>query len=244
MNEDAFEFFPCLIDDKPASVYVNMRFESERPEGADCRYQIGIRMRDAGPHGIGTLAEAEALNAFEEAAIAQLATHGLFYVGRDRSNGIWEITFYGPAGHDADVHSAAAAIDRPCDVSSRHDADWRYYVEILLPDEERLQWISDRRVVTILREQGDKASTPRRVDHWAFFATAEARDAFVAAVSASGFALENATTDAEAKLGFGAHVYRTDPVELDHIHDVVMMLFDAATAHGGRYDGWETSIER
>jgi hypothetical protein len=244
VSEDAFEFFPCLIDGKPASIYVNVRFDGERPEGADCRYQIGIHMRDAGPHGIGTVDEAEALNAFEETAIAELATHGLFYVGRDRCAGLWEITFYGPAGHEADVRASAASIDRPCEVTSRLDPEWRYYAEILLPDEERLQWISDRRVVTVLREAGDNPSTPRRVDHWAYFPTAEARDAFVGAVSAYDFELESATDDGKGKRTFGAHVYRTDPVELDHIHDVVMALFDAAEQHGGEYDGWETSIER
>jgi hypothetical protein len=244
VSEDAFEFYPSLIDHKPASICVNVRFEAEHPEGADTRYQISIRMRDPGPHGIGTVDEARALNAFEESAIAQLATHDLFYVGRERCDGLWEITFYGPAGREADVRSAAAAIDRPCEVLIRLDADWRYYVEILLPDEERYQWISDRRIVTILREQGDSGSTPRRVDHWAYFPTAEARDAFVATVNADGFELDGATSDGKGQRTYGAHVYRTVPVELDHIHDVVMALFDAAAQHGGEYDGWETSIER
>ena len=245
MSEDAFEFYPCLIDGKPASIFVNVRFEAAHPEGADTRYQIGIRMRDAGPHGIGTADEAEALNAFEEKLIAELAAQGLLYAGRVRSDGIWEITFYGPADREAIVHAAAAAVpDHSFDVLFQRDVEWQYYVELLLPDAERLQWISDRRLVTVLREQGDVATTPRRVDHWAYFATADARDAFVVTAIANGFVLEEASSDPEHERPFGAQVYRTDPVELDHIHDVVMILVDAAEEHGGDYDGWETSIER
>ena len=37
---------------------------------------------------------------------------------------------------------------------------------------------------------------------------------------------------------FCAQVFRTDPTELDHIHEVAMSLLDAAARHGGAYDGW------
>jgi hypothetical protein len=96
----------------------------------------------------------------------------------------------------------------------------------------------------VLGEAGDNHATPRRVDHWAYFDNADKRDAFVAAATAQGFELEEAEHDEEAELPFGAWVYRTDPIDLDHIHGVVMTLFDAAVINGGGYDGWETSIER
>jgi regulator of RNase E activity RraB len=242
---DAFEFYPCLIDGAPASIYLNMRFEDARIEGADTRYQIGIQMRDAGPHGAGTAEEADLLNAFEEEAIEQLAARGLVYAGRVRSQGMWEITFYGPAGHDDDVRGVTTEVNnREVAVHVYRDAEWQYYVELLLPDAERRQWIEDRRLAQVLREQGDNPATPRRVDHWAYFASTETRDAFVTDVVAKGFALEEALRASEGERPFGAQVYRTDITELDHIHDVVMTLVDAAEAHGGDYDGWETSIER
>jgi hypothetical protein len=152
---------------------------------------------------------------------------------------------YGPAGHVEALHAIVRdrVGDRRIEVRSAADPTWIYYSE-LLPDAERRQWMDDRRLVQILHEQGDVLVTPRRVDHWAYFATAADRDAFVAEVSSHGFALEEAThEDDYAERPFSAWVHRTDPIELDHIHDVVMILVDAARAHAGVYDGWETSIE-
>lgn len=244
--EDDFDFYPCLVDGAPASIYLNLRFEREPPPGADTRYTVTIQMRDAGPFGVGTAAEADDLSACEEALIARAAELGLVYVGRIRNRGTWEMTFHGPAGH-AEILRATAAQrvgDRHVDAGSEPDPDWRYYRELLLPDAERRQWMDDRRLVQILSEQGDALTTPRRVDHWAYFPSAQARDAFVAAAAAAGFTLERASEDPGRDHPFGAQVSRIDPIELDHIHDAVMILVDAADAHGGDYDRWVTSIER
>lgn len=239
---DAFDFYPCLVDGKPASIYVNLGFEDERPAGADVRYSVEIAMRDPGPHGAGTADEAEVLNAFEEAAIEALRAHGLFYAGRVRTQGSWEIAFYGPLGRLAHVEALGAPGPRRVQVRQDADPGWRYYHELLLPDAERKQWMDDRRLVQILEEQGDRLITPRAVDHWAYFPSAAQRDAFVERVRALGFAAEAEGDDGGSK--HGARATRTDPIELDHIHDVVMLLVDAAEACGGEYDGWETSIER
>lgn len=244
---DAYEFYPCLVDDAPASIYVNLRFEQEPLAGADTHYGVTIQMLEPGPYGIGTADEGDAVNAIEETLIAQVRERGLVYVGRLRSRGEWEVTFYGADGHletlraiarDASVGGRRAA------ARSQHDRDWTYYRELLLPDAERRQWMDDRRLVQVLRDQGDALRTPRRVDHRAHFASAQARDAFVAAITGKGFALEVASQDEARERPFGAHVFRTDCIELDHIHDVVMTVVDAAILHGGEYGGWTTSIER
>src|SRR6476659_4686959 len=120
---DAFDFYPCLVDGAPASIYLNLRFEHERPAGADTRYSVAIRMADAGPHGAGTAEEADALNAFEEKTIERLATRGLVYVGRLRSEGTWEITFYGPPDREEHVREGAREMtDRTIDVTWVRDA--------------------------------------------------------------------------------------------------------------------------
>jgi len=244
VSEDAYDFYPCLVDKAPASIYVNLGYQDDRPAAANTRYWVEITMLETGPHGIGTADEAEVLNALEEAAIARVATLDLIYVGRIRHRGTWEMIFYGPEGHLGAIEEVAntAAPTRRVETGSRSDPDWSYYRELLLPDAERKQWMDDRRLVQIFREQGDRLTTPRRVDHWASFATAQERDAFVADATRSGFELEPAALD-EGDPPFEAQLFRVDPIELDQIHDVVMILVDAATKHGGVYDGWETSIE-
>jgi hypothetical protein len=238
--DDAYEFYPCLVDGAPASIYLNMRFEHDPQPQATTAYWIAVRMNDTGAYAIGTAAEAELLNAFEESAIERLATAGLVYAGRVRTSGMWEITFYGPPGHVDDVRAVTGSLaDHRAEVRSAPDAAWDYYRDFLLPDAERRQWIDDRRLVQVLADQGDRLTTPRRVDHWASFATAGQRDAFVAALEPHGFIADHAETDGR----FEAQVHRIDPIELDHIHDVVMLVVDAALENGGTYDGWETGIE-
>jgi hypothetical protein len=240
---DQYEFYPCLVDGAPASIYLNLRYEDE-PRTETTAYWLAVKMLDEGEHGIGTAEEGELLNAIEEAVIARASVAGLVYVGRVRTRGIWEMTFYGPAGRLDVIRGAAKdlAIGRKTEAHSKTDAAWSYYRELLLPDAERRQWMDDRRLVQVLKEQGDALVTPRRVDHWAYFPSAAARDAFVDAAGKQGF--EHDADDDQTAGRFGAHVFRTDPIELDHVHDVVMLLVDAAHAQGGEYDGWETSIER
>jgi hypothetical protein len=235
-SDDDFDFYPCIVDGSPASIYVNMRFEAARPATHDTRYTVAILMRDPGDHGIGTADEAAALDLVEEALMARAFVLGLTYVGRLRSRGVWEVTFYGPRGHLAPLRTLATerAGDRRVAAIMNPEAAWTYYRELLLPDAERRQWMDDRRMVQILREQGDVLSTPRRVDHRLSFPDATAHDAFITVAVAAGF-----TVDVD---GLVVRVYRIDPIELDHIHDVVMILVDAATPLGGRYECWTSAI--
>lgn len=242
-SDDAFELYPCLVDAAPASIYVNLRFEHGDPRpGDDIRYTIAVRMREHGEHGIGTSEEGEAVNAIEERVIEVAARHAVSYVGRLRTRGVWETVLYGPPGQLEALQAAATerAADRRVDARGVPDAGWTYYRELLLPDAERRQWIDDRRMVDILGEQGDHLVTPRRVDHRLAFPTDAARLAFLAAVKPLGFEADPRADTA----GHSAHVHRVDPIELDHIHDVVMSLADAAATHGGSYERWEAAITR
>jgi hypothetical protein len=245
--DDAFEFYPCLIDGAPASIYVNLRYEGVTPPTtADTRYSVTVRMTDRGPHGIGTAEEGEALDATEQSVIGRAEEAGLVYVGRTRSRGEWEMTFYGATGEADRLRDAVAAhaAARTTEVTTDYDPAWRYYAELLLPDAERKRWMDDRRMVDILTEQGTDVSQPRRVDHRASFSTEQARDAFVEAAVREGFTHEPRPVLRESSVErrFNAQVFRVDRIELDHIHDVVMTLVDAAATHGGVYDGWTAGI--
>ena len=239
---DEFDFYPCLVDGAPASIYVNLRYEHETPSTDDTLYTVAIRMRERGEHGIGTAEESADLALVEDAVIMAATARAITYVGRLRTAGIWEIVLYGPAGLAGPLRTTATnyAGDRRHEVRDLLDASWDYYRELLLPDAERRQWMDDRRMVQILSEQGDNLAIPRRVEHRLFFPTPAARDAFVAA---TGFTLDSTDDAAEGDLPFRADVYRVDPIDLEHIHEVVMTLVDAALANSGRYDRWLAGIK-
>lgn len=235
-TEDDLDFYPCLVDGAPASIYVNLRFEASPPPTHDTRYTIAIVLREAGEHGIGTAAETAALDLVEADLMARAFALGLVYVGRLRTRGIWEITFYGPRGHLDPLRARAVdrAGERRIAAMMKPEPAWTYYRELLLPDAERRQWMDDRRMVQVLKEQGDRLAAPRRVDHRVVFPDAAARDAFVPAAVAAGFTVETRE--------LAVHAHRLDAIELDHIHDVVMILVDAAVPLGGRYERWVAGI--
>ena len=246
MSDDGeWEFYPCVVDHRPASIFVNLSHEHARPTSStSTRYWLRIQLSDAAPHGMGASSEADALFPPEDAITASVVDVGLLFVGRLRSNGSWDLTFYGPAGRDDALNAIAREADlggRSFVTGSKPDPEWTYYREFLLPDAERRQWMQDRRVVEAFEEHGDVHSIPRRVDHWAYFRAPTWRRAFVRDASEQGFTLEGTS---DAPHNFGVQVFRTDSVELDHIHQVVMTLFKLADHHGGYYDGWEAPVEK
>jgi hypothetical protein len=244
--DDDWDFYPCRIDDYAASIVLNLRYAgAEPPAAATTLYRVRLAMREPDEHGMGTAAEATAMNAYE-ADVARRAEEGeLLYVARVRSRADWELVFYGAPDRAAALQAVRDVfVDRRTEVDVRPDPDWGYYREFLLPDDERRRWMHDRRLVEVLAREGDALTTPRRVDHWAHFRTAEARDGFVQAALKAGFELQRAAEVSGKPLPFGAQVFRIDAVELEHIHDVVMQLVELAADAGGDYEGWESAVVR
>ncbi|HEY5946791.1 MAG TPA: DUF695 domain-containing protein [Kofleriaceae bacterium] len=236
-----WDFYQCQIDDAPASIFLDLRFEHEtRPPHATTLFRIRVQMLDPDEHGMGTASEATAFNALEDDVVTRATAAQLSYVGRIRSGAIWELVFYGgPEAKDALEVLRKVFVDRRTYVDMRPDPDWGYYRDFLLPDDERREWMEDRKVVEALADHGDSLAIPRRIDHWIYFATAEARDQFIAEATQRGFAVED-TGEREGELPFVVQLHRVDSATLDHIHEVVMELFELATSVGGEYDGWES----
>jgi hypothetical protein len=147
---------------------------------------------------------------------------GFTYVGRLRTAGDWPLTFYGRPGQEKKLEQLVvdACGERGHRTASREDGGWSYYDSFLLPDAERWQWILNRRVVHQLAEAGDHHATARPVDHYVHFDEPDARDAFAAAAKG----LQAESTEESGERPCGAHLVRTDRVELGQFHRVVMEL--------------------
>jgi len=247
-SDDEWDFYPCRVEDAPASIFLNFRYERSVPSSSvGTLYWVRIHMLDPGEHGMGTAAEAEVLYPLEDQLIERLTDLALIYVGRLRNHSCWQLTFYGQSDLNEALKIAGAEMKlggRQFDVGSKADDEWSYYRDFLLPDTERRQWMQDRRLVEVLEEKGDPLVTARRVDHWAYFSSVAARERFIVGATRDGFALEGTTEDSPGERAFGAQIFRTDSVELQHIHDVVMKLYAIAKQQDGEYDGWETSVEK
>lgn len=226
--------YPGVIDGAPAAISANLRLEHAASATHDMRYTIAIALRDAGERGLGTEVEVAELAVIEQALLTRANALGLLYAGRLCARGVWEITFYGPRGRleALRVRALERAGDRRVAAIMNPEPAWTYYRELLLPDARQRQWLHDRRMVELLLDRGDPLATPRRVDHHLELPDAAACDAFVVEVARAGFAGEIH--------GLAVVVHRVDRVELDHIHEVAMLLVAAAAPLGGRYDRWES----
>lgn len=239
-----WEFYLARVDDAAASLRFDLSLRTRAPlPTAPVLYWCNVEMLDPAAHGMGSGAEADDVKAREH-DLLRLAIAAAFHpVGVLRNLGNWQFTFYGPADRDAAfaavVRAALEGDARATEVGAKADADWSYYREFLLPDEERWQWILDRRMVWTLAEQGDDATRPRPVDHRARFVSQADRDAFATAIEALDFRVVARRDDARGDARpLGLHFRRDDPVDLEAIHAVVMELHQLLRRHHGSYDGW------
>lgn len=234
--------------DAPAAVALDLALapaapDRSRPALARVRYAL----RSAGPDGLTDGTEGDDLARVEDALEAAFAARGATYAGRITRAGAREHLFYARDEADAAPALDAARADAgPYALlhETSADPDWRAWREALLPPPRTLQWLLDRRVVETLARHGDDPTVPRNVDHLAFFPSAEARAAFVAATEGLGFTPVALREDGPAPTPFAAEVQRGDAVVLEHIHEVAWTLQQLAEGAGGSYDGWGASVER
>src|SRR4051812_43710928 len=107
-SDDDWDFYPCLVDERPASIFLNLRYERARPQSSiNTLYWLRIHMSDVAEHGMGSSREADALYPLEDALTDSAADLGLVFVGRLRNSGEWQVTFFGPAGQ-SDAFNALA----------------------------------------------------------------------------------------------------------------------------------------
>ncbi|MBN2191324.1 MAG: DUF695 domain-containing protein [Polyangiaceae bacterium] len=246
---DEWEFYLCRVDDAPASILLNTWYGDNSPiDGAATLYWCTIAMLHPTENGMGDSSESEALKVVEDRVGEWAMQRGLFFVGRMRSGGIWQLTYYGAPGIEAELKAKVKEVlggpKRKMTVGAKPDPGWSYFHDFLWPDAERLQWMKDRKVVEELEKNGDPLVQSRRVDHWVYFSTATDRDEFVEAAKQAGFALADVGDAPSGDTRLAARLYRTESVELDDIHAVVMSLHELARDHRGEYDGWETSVEK
>ena len=247
-NPDAWESYFTTVDDCPASISLDFAVGEHAPlPDRKNMLAVLIHMNEPGEHGLGEGVDPEALRHVEQQVVhAYEQELDVLFVGRVRSQGVWQLYFYG--AEDEELERRAAQLLSGFsgwrqELRIKSDPEWELYFELLFPDRERLQWIQDRKVCEALAEQGDPLVVPRRVDHYAYFATSADRQRFIDATSKEHFEVEAVGFDpADEDLAYTVQLHRTECVELESIHEVVMDLVESATEHDGLYDGWETSV--
>ncbi len=233
--ENEWDFYPCRVDGEPASILINLRFRYEDPtEQNDHVHHAFIRMAEPGPQGLGTREEMDRLTPIEDTVFDRVEQAGGQPVGRLRYQGIWQLSVYGPKDMPWST-LLAEVVGAPVDVQSQEDAEAAYLNEFLLPDEERLQWIMDRRVCDQLRHQGDDLQLPRPVDHFIEYEET-APPELLKELRVRGFDV----TDT----GEGLECIKVHDARLETVHEITMELSELADSFDAAYSGWGAPVTK
>jgi hypothetical protein len=248
---DEWDFYFARVNDAVSSIFVDLGVRPEAPlEKRPWLLWVWVELKAPRPDGLSSNEEAPTLHEIGEALAAAIAPAcDAQMVGRITGASRREFYFYAaePGGLDG---AAAQAMQRyehyPFETGSKLDPDWEQYLELLYPSDTNLQRMFNRRVLESLEAEGDVHETPRKVDHWLGFASAQSREACRDTLLAIEFALEEEFESEDAGEAFphALVVSRVDPVDSHTINGITLELARVAGEHGGRYDGWECPVTK
>ncbi|MDQ0319028.1 hypothetical protein QO002_001166 [Pararhizobium capsulatum DSM 1112] len=93
-----------------------------------------------------------------------------------------------------------------------------------------------------LRKQGDDGRTPRLLQHYAYFPSADAEKAYADFLISKAYQIERESGDSPGDNPWGVIFTKVQaPIDID---DETANLGLKANSLGGEYDGWETDLIR
>jgi hypothetical protein len=244
--EEHWDFY--LFDDQGAvsSNFLNMSLAQDAPVASHSVLGlVEITMLTPRPDGLSSDSEADALNELEDAIVNALVASGAINCGRTTGRGVRTLAFYAassPAFEKAARTATRAFPAYACEIETKSDPDWDYYLDFLFPSPEEWERMKNQKVLRALIENGDQLDRPREIDHWVFFDDQDAADAFASGLASEGFTLRGTPAPLEDGGPISVQFWREDaPREIDGI---TQALSEQARALGGDYDGWECPIIR
>lgn len=243
---DDWDFFPLLVDDQPASIFVDLGIRENAPlKSHPTMAYLRVRMLRPREDGLSSQDEFDDLIGLEDKVTSSISHDGTnIYVGRNTSSGNRDFYFYTRDPASFEIVARASMCGFPAyqyETGARPDPDWKTYFEFLLPSERSMRMIWNRRVCEQLETSGDNLNHERRIDHLVLLPSLEAQLAFARGVSANGFSVDSLPNEPGNEGQFSVEFSRRDrPAQID---DVVLVLFDEVTSLGGIYDGWGCHVE-
>ena len=244
---DNWDFYALRVDGEPASIFVDLGIRSHAPLSTHTHMAyVRLHMNQPRPDGLSSSEEFDTLIEIEKAMEANLCSDEVGYVGRNTSGGCRDFYFYAVTASEWErkVDTTLSSFkDYKYETGSREDPGWSTYLNFLMPGDLDRQRIENRRVCEALERHGDKLTVGREIDHWCYFPSPEAVDAYIMEVSTQGFKVRNRPVIDKGTLRFGAQIWRLDTPSFSNIDAVTLPLFEAALRHDGQYDGWECPVE-
>lgn len=234
----------------PVIIALDMGLASVAPiAGYDQYLTVSIHLKDPHPSGFPKEEELDLFWAIENSIVEQLEK-GLnaIYAGRTTTQGRKHLIFFlYDALQSSEIIDLVKEEYPDYTIESRlePDPEWDIYFDLLFPNMEETNSLLNQRMVNRLMRQGDDLTQARLVDHWIYFKTVEGREAFAKTARTHGFeTLLVAARPEEHEYPYLVRTRKRHLIDLKNINAITSTLRGWARAHGGDYDGWETSIER
>lgn len=243
---DNWDFYFLKVDDKPASIYVDLgaRDDAPNPELPHMAY-VRLHMNAPRDDGLSSREEFDTLAAIEDALTAALLDPETEYVGRCTTDSCRDFFFYvsRPQTWSSRVATCMRAFgDYRYAADTRDEPDWSSYFSYLYPSDADRQTIENRRVCEALKQNGDTLLAPREIDHWAYFSDAKSLNAYLEEALQLGFKVRALSAPDETSDYHRAQIWRSDIPALNAIDGITLPLYYLAAQNGGEYDGWESIV--
>jgi hypothetical protein len=116
-------------------------------------------------------------------------------------------------------------------------AAWRIYQNLQkLRSQRNDSW--DARLIDQLRKRGSDPFAAHDVDFFLAFPSNEGAEQLSAQLRGEGFDAEIRDTPDNGELRYVLHAHKSMKLNVPDMQDLSRRLTEAATARGGRYDGW------
>lgn len=245
---DQWEMYPCTIGGHAAFISYDHGV-GRQLDALPFPNHVGFRIRLDAPdeRGLPTRDEFAKLDMLEDYLVGQFRDGQGMQVGRVTYGGRRDLHFYAACGEDeclAIADRAASACGYRIEVRFEPDPAHTAYWDELYPTAEDWQVITDRRLEDTLRSHGDSLLQSRTIEHWAYFKSAAARDAFVEDVAHLAQCVDRHALSDGRDEPFAAKLAHEGQPDYHSMNPITLGLLRAARRHDGSYDGWETMVCR
>jgi hypothetical protein len=241
---DEWIFYPCQMGDQKASIFYDHGIRETIDQIAPPQLlKVRVPLKHPRQDGLSSNEEYQQLCNLEDDLQGLVVKHAAIYVGRVTVGGYRYIHVF---TSDSETDWSA----RLRVLGERHDYHLAFvltadsnrtgYWKDLFPNEDDWQVIQDLRVLDAIAKRGDDGSSPRHIDHWAYFAVGDAAEQFLRWIQERGYSSGIIDTADDGK--FRVRFAHKGTLELSDITSHSMALRRKASELGGDYDGWETSV--
>ena len=243
---DHWETFPATMGENRVWISYNQSYSKiAKSDSRNNSIQIRIKIKKPTEYGMPTNEEFPALLSLDESLEVAITDIGGIYVGRLTVGG-YRYFYYYVARSEKNIKNIVTNMAN----SSKYkiQMEWsidpkkKEYWNNLYPTSDDIQVIQDMKVLDALMENGDLKDRKREVQHWAYFAKEDDSNKFKDWILEQGYML--VFSGLSEKQDYLIKYTHNGTMHLSDITHHTIKSNRMARKLEGRYDGWETSVEK